>query len=311
MLSSFHDKLLEFSTIFMVDNKYLIPAVILSYYLYDPGSLLANITRRKLKLKRVTNVDDGFRILINLLLNQEFRRSLKEAFLEILSKTEVVSELISLARDGAIKPILSGLESLRSEYRDNPHLNYALNEIKRIMKSSEIKQPKFNVSSLRAIITMIHASPRSPATVLGGIGSSLGVQKAGTEIWEIDLGEELISNVEFLVYALDVVEVSEDILTNLLSKSKAVIIVYDKPFVRHYRSLENFLTVFIEYLKKVVCIGFLIDDTEKINVKREILSDLSNTYLFYSDNVKNLIHNCMTCLLKYIKKRKGKSVSTV
>ncbi len=305
MILSFHKKLLEFLTLYKTSIEYLLPASILSFYLYDPGSLLANITRRKLKVNRVSNIDEGFRVLMNLSLNASFRKIMKEAFLDVLSRTEAVSELIVLARSGAINIILHGLEKLRSEYRDNPALNYALSEIKRIMKSNKITILKPEITSLKAIITFFFAPPATPGAIFGSIGKSLGTHEVGAELWQINLEGDVIKDVEFLVYALNVTELPKDLLTNLLNKCKIAILMYDKYFVRKYGDIETFFNIFGEHLKKLECIGILSENQSAVDVSRDLLTEFSNTYFFYSENVMDLLYNCTVRLLKYLEKKRS------
>jgi len=304
MISSFHNRFLEHLTMYRAKEKYLLAASILSYYLYDPGSLLANITRRKLKLSRVSNVDEGFRILMNLSLNASFRSEMSSVFLEVISKTEVVSELINLARDGAIKIILNALEDYYSENKGNPALNYALNEIRRIVKTNKISIKHFKPTKLKAIITMIFTSPTHPATILGKIGTSLGRHEIGAELWEIDLKEEVLKDVEFLIYALDASEISEDIISNLLNKSKIVLLLYDKPFSRHYRGIENFFLIFRNYLSRAICLGIYTDDPDALDVPREILEKFPETNMYSSNKINDLLYNSTVSLLKYLEKKK-------
>lgn len=302
MISSFHSKFLEYLTMYKTDEKYLLAASLLSYYLYDPKSLLANIIRRKLKLNRVSNIDECFRILMNLSLNASFREKMSSIFLEIISKTDVVSELINLARDGAIKIILNALESYYSEKRNNPALNYVLSEIRKIVKTSEVSAKKFKTIKLRAIITMIFVSPTQPGAILKKIGTSLGKREMGIELWEVNLEESSLSDIEFLIYALDASETPNNILSNLLSKSKIVLLLYDENFLKHYERIENFLLFFKDYLSSIICLGIYTDYLNKLDVSRDILERFSRISMYSSNKVSDLLHNSIISLLKYLEK---------
>ncbi len=303
MISAFHNKFLEYLTMYRADKRILLAATILSYYLYDPGSLLANLTRRKLKLNRVSNIDEGFRILMNLSLDSSFRRTISDVFIELLSKTEVVSELITLAKDGALDIMIDALENYKPEYRGNQALNYVLEELRKIVKSGRSRVSELKKFKLRAIITLLFSSPTLPSSLLSSIGKSIGKHEMGAELWEINLNDDFFSDVEFLIYALDTSEIHEEIIRNLLSKSKIALILYDKPFMRHYRSLENFFATFKDYLVKMICIGLHTENVENFSISREILEQFVRTSLFLSDRINDLIHNCTISLLKYLEKK--------
>lgn len=302
MISNFHKKILHYMMNYRGEPLIRLTTSVFSYYTYDPVGSLSNLIRRRLKLSRVKTIDEGYKVMLRYILNKDFREKLYSEFVSILSNMELIREIKALSIDGGAPVILDALRKLKKIVGPDEKLKYVTEEVERIIGKGVREYKETKIKSIKTVFAVLTANMDYIKRILSQYGSLLASRGEFFEIWNLSLEEFVVSKIEFLIYLIGLDESINPLLESILPRSKGALIAIEEKFNQLYEGIDEFLFEIEKYVEQMSCLGFLIDDVEKIDVGLDAVRKFNHPYMFVSTEILDIFHNCMRIIVEELKK---------